>query len=601
MTTNSATPSNTTSIPCPDPDMVVLVANRGEIARRVIRTCAAWGVKSVAVYADPDEHAPHVTEATASEHIGPAALADSYLSIPAILDAAKRSGATHIHPGYGFLSERTDFAEAVVAAGLTWAGPTPASVASMGSKIEARKVAERAGVPVIPGFNDSQDPDALAAAADRIGYPILVKASAGGGGKGIRIAHSPDEFDTALTDARTEAMRSFGNDDVIVERYITRPRHIEVQVVGDKHGAAIDLGTRECSVQRRYQKVVEEAPASNLDPETEASMRAAAVALTTRIGYDSVGTVEFIVDAASHEFFFLEMNTRIQVEHTVTEQVTGVDLIAVQLSVATGEPLTLSPDHFDTALATSPAHSIEARITAEDPWGGHMPQTGLVTTLQVPDGDDVRWDAAIVEGSEISPFYDSMIGKLIVTAGSRPDAIAALETALQSLSIDGLTTNVDFHRWLLLQPEMRLGDMTTRFLDETPLPRSTPFVDMAHSPWQTLSARRLTPHRSELAFDSPSRDDRWHGSARTGDAGSHIESPFPGLITEILVDVGDSVAAGQTLLTIEAMKMLHPLTAAGPTTIASIDVSAGQQVETGDTLITFTQTPSDIDTTGSAQ
>ena len=591
----------TTAIPCPDPDMIVLVANRGEIARRVIRTCDAWGIKSVAVYADPDKDAPHVAEATTAERIGPAALAESYLSIPAILDAAKQSGATHVHPGYGFLSERTDFAEAVVAAGLIWAGPAPASVASMGSKIEARKVAEHTGVPVIPGFNDSQDPKALADAADRIGYPILVKASAGGGGKGIRIAHSPDEFDTALTDARTEAMRSFGNDDVIVERYITRPRHIEVQVVGDKHGAAIDLGTRECSVQRRYQKVVEEAPASNLDPQTESAMRAAAVALTRGIGYDSVGTVEFIVDAVSHEFFFLEMNTRIQVEHTVTEQVTGVDLIAVQLAVATGEPLTLAADHFDTVLAERPAHSIEARITAEDPWGGHLPQTGLVSTLLVPEGDGVRWDAAIVEGSEISPFYDSMIGKLIVTGHSRPDAIAALETALLSLSIEGLTTNVDFHRWLLLQPEMRLGDMTTRFLDETPLPRSTPFSGVSQSPWQTLSARRLTPHRSELAFDSPSRDDRWHGSARSGDAGTHIESPFPGLITELLVDVGDTVSAGQTLLTIEAMKMLHPLAAAGPTTIASIEVAEGQQVESGDTLITFMQSPSDNDTTGSAQ
>ena len=586
--TNTRTTSNSTAIACPDPSMVVLVANRGEIARRVIRTCADWGVESVAVYADPDAQAPHVTEATRAEHIGPAALAESYLSIEAILAAAQRSGATHVHPGYGFLSERTDFAEAVVGAGLIWAGPTPASVASMGSKIEARKVAEKAGVPVIPGFNDSQDPTALAHAAEQIGYPILVKASAGGGGKGIRIAHSPDDFDTALADAKTEAMRSFGNDDVIVERYITRPRHIEVQVAGDKHGAAIDLGTRECSVQRRYQKVVEEAPAPNLDSTTEAAMREAAVSLTRGIGYDSVGTVEFIVDAESNEFFFLEMNTRIQVEHTVTEQVARVDLIALQLAVSSGEPMPLAADHFNEAIAATPAHSIEARITAEDPWSGHLPQTGTVSTLQVPASDDVRWDAAIIEGSEISPFYDSMIGKLIVTAESRADAIAALEDALGSLSIDGLITNVDFHRWLLQQPEMRLGNMTTRFLDETPLPRSTPFAATASSPWQTRSARRLTPHRSEVAFDSASRDDRWHGSERSGDAGTHIASPFPGLITEVLVAVGDVVAAGQTLLTIEAMKMLHPLTASGPTTIASIEVDSGQQVESGDTLITFT-------------
>ena len=297
-----------TDIACPDSSMVVLVANRGEIARRVFRTCKSWGLESVAVFADPDANAPHVAEATRSERIGTSDLADSYLSIDAIMAAAKRSGATHVHPGYGFLSERTEFAEAVTNAGLTWVGPSPASVASMGSKIEARNVAIEAGVPVIPGYNDSQDAADLAAAADDIGYPILVKASAGGGGKGIRIAHSADDFDTALTDARAEALRSFGNDDVIVERYITRPRHIEVQVAADKHGTAIDLGTRECSVQRRYQKVIEEAPAPNLPANNERAMRDAAVALASTIGYDSVGTVEFIVDAQTQEFFFLEMN-----------------------------------------------------------------------------------------------------------------------------------------------------------------------------------------------------------------------------------------------------------------------------------------------------
>ena len=572
--------------------MVVLIANRGEIARRIIRTCNDWGVTSVAVYADPDANAPHGLEATKRTHIGPAALDESYLSIEAMLDAAKRTGATHVHPGYGFLSERTEFAEAVTAAGMTWVGPTPASVASMGSKIAARTVAVNAGVPVIPGFNESQDEADLAKAAETIGYPVLVKASAGGGGKGIRIANSPDDFTQALTDAKTEALRSFGNDDVIVERYITRPRHIEVQVAGDKHGTVIDVGTRECSVQRRYQKVLEEAPAPNLPADSEQAMRKAAVQLAAEIGYDSVGTIEFIVDATTNEFFFLEMNTRIQVEHTVTEQVTGLDLIALQLAISSGEPITLSPNFFDEALAANPQHSFEARITAEDAWAGHLPQTGTVSSLTLPEGDHIRWDAAIVEGSEISPYYDSMIGKLIVTGASRGEALAALEAALSDLSVEGLTTNVDFHRWLVTRREVRAGMVTTRFLDETPMPRASP-MQARSSPWQTAEAFRLTPHTSELAFDSPTRDGQWHNASEGGDAGVDVRAPFPGLITELLVSAGDTVTQGQTLLTIEAMKMLHPVTAAGNAQISTIEVAVGTQVESGTVLITFSESSSD--------
>ncbi len=579
-------------IPCPDPAMRVLVANRGEIARRVIRTMNDWGVESIAVYADPDEHAPHVAEASIAERIGPAALDESYLSIDAVLGAAKRAGATHVHPGYGFLSERTDFATAVVEAGFIWIGPSPDAVASMGSKIEARKVAIESSVPVIPGFNDSQDPADLRRAAEKIGYPILVKASAGGGGKGIRIANSSDEFDTALSDARTESMRSFGDDDVIVERYITRPRHIEVQIVADKHENVIDLGTRECSVQRRYQKVIEEAPAPNLPSSVATSMRRAAVTLAKSIGYDSVGTVEFIVDAATNEYFFLEMNTRIQVEHTVTEEVTGVDLIALQTSAACGVPLALDADHFDRALLERPAHTFEARVNAEDAWHGHLPQTGTVEHLHVPESPHIRWDAAIVDGSEITPFYDSMIGKLIVSGVTRLDALSRLEAALEQLDVRGVTTNVDFHRWLIQQPEFRAGRITTRFLDETPLPTSSPFHGAEQiSPWHDRTGRRLTPHRSAFAFDSGSRDDRWHQTSTHGHAGERVVAPFPGLITEIAVEVGDAVIAGQTLLTIEAMKMLHPIPVAGPTTIATIDVSPGEQVDTDHVLMTFLPHP----------
>ncbi len=565
--------------------MRVLVANRGEIARRVIRTMTAWGVETVAVYADPDADALHTREATTAVRVGPADLAASYLSIENIVEAAASSGATHVHPGYGFLSERTAFAEAVTNAGLTWIGPSPASVASMGSKIDARSVAIDAGVPVIPGFNESQNDDALRSAASTIGYPILVKASAGGGGKGIRIAHSPDDFDAALNDARTESLRAFGDDDVIVERYITRPRHIEVQVAADKHGTAIELGTRECSVQRRYQKLLEEAPAPNLPPDVRRAIRDSAVLLCERIGYDSVGTVEYIVDANTNEFFFLEMNTRIQVEHTVTEEVTGIDLIALQTHVACGEPMPYSPDIFDQSVNGT---AVEVRINAEDSWNGFIPQTGQVEQLSVPEADHLRWDAAIEGGSVISPHYDSMIGKLVAHGANRIEALDRLGAALNELTLTGPTTNVGFHRWLLGQPEVRAGTITTRFLDEVPLPRVTPVGDEAAvSPWATTTANRLTPHRSVFAFDSASRDGQWHSAGSTADAGTELTAPFPGLITEVLVAPGEAVESGRALATIEAMKMLHPLLATGPTTILEILVTAGEQVEGGDTLMTF--------------
>ncbi len=578
----------------------ILIANRGEIARRIIRTCRALGHESIAVYADPDAEAPHVREADHAERIGPAALDESYLSIDAILAAAERSGATHVHPGYGFLAERTDFAAAVMDAGMAWIGPSPASVASMGSKIEARSVAERAGVPLIPGYNESQDDAALAAAADEIGYPVLVKASAGGGGKGIRIAHAPDDFATALADARTESMRAFGDDDVIVERYITRPRHIEVQIVADKHGTVADLGTRECSVQRRYQKVLEEAPAPNLSAETEVAMRQAAVALASGIGYDSAGTVEFIVDAGSDEFFFLEMNTRIQVEHTVTEQITGVDLIALQIAVSDREALPVSTTAWDEMRAAGLSHSFEARINAENPWEGHVPQTGDVSTVAVgseTDDDAVRWDAAIESGSVISPHYDSMVGKLVVTGTDRIAALDRLTRVLDTTVVEGVVTNLDFHRWLVRQPEVRGATVTTRFLDETPLPSASPFDGTPpDSPWTTRHARRMTPHRSALAYASPTRDGSWSGAGAAGAVGTDVRAPFPGLITAINVAAGDAVEAGQTLCTIEAMKMLHPITVAGSATVAEVLVEVGQQVDGDQPLITFDTPESTGDT-----
>jgi len=353
--------------------MRVLIANRGEIARRILRTAHRCGHETVAVWADPDRDAPHVREATHAVHLGPAALADSYLSVERLLDAAKRAGATAVHPGYGFLSENARFARAVVEAGLVWIGPHPEAIERMGSKIEARALAEAAGVPLIPGFAGSQDAAALARAAERIGFPVLVKAAAGGGGKGIRIVHAASELAAAIGAAAREAERSFGDASLIVERYVERARHVEVQVVGDRHGNVVDLGTRECSVQRRYQKLLEEAPAPNLPDATRSGLREAARELARSIRYDSAGTVEFVVDDATGEFFFLEMNTRLQVEHPVTEAVTGLDLVELQLRVAAGERLGL--DQSDISLD---GHAIEARIYAEDPSRGFLPQTGTV-------------------------------------------------------------------------------------------------------------------------------------------------------------------------------------------------------------------------------
>ncbi len=484
--------------------MRILIANRGEIARRVIRTAHRLGHETVAAYADPDAAAPFVAEATVSTRLGPADLSASYLSAEALLAAAHRTGATAVHPGYGFLSENAAFARAVIDAGLSWVGPNPDAIDRMGSKIEARRLASAAGVPIIPGFDESQDPADLAAAAERIGYPVLVKAAAGGGGKGIRIVHEPSGFEAALTEATTEAERSFGDGAMIVERYIQRPRHVEVQIVGDHHASVIELGTRECSVQRRYQKVLEEAPAPNLPDETRFGLRSSAVKLAASIGYDSAGTVEYVVDDETGDYFFLEMNTRLQVEHPVTEHVTGLDLVELQLRVADGEPLPVTQD--DVTLS---GHAFEARINAEDATAGFAPQIGTITALDVPPG--VRWDSGIEAGSEITPHYDSMVAKLVVGGPDRAAARRRLAGALDDLLVAGVVTNAGFHRWLVDQDPVVEGRVTTRFLDEATLP-GAPDVERAaelaalaweaarrsgstDGPWAALGTFRLVPHR----------------------------------------------------------------------------------------------------------
>ena len=444
--------------------MKLLVANRGEIARRVFRTAKKLDWTTVAIFAEPDFDAAFVNEADLSVCIGGAELADSYLNQDRILEHCRKLDITAVHPGYGFLSENADFAAAVIENGMIWVGPNPEVIASMGSKIKARSIADSAGLPLIPGFADidQQDDEALASAATQIGYPVLLKAAAGGGGKGIRIANSSEEFPAALTAARTEAKRSFSDDAIIVERYIQRPRHVEVQIMGDKKGNLIELGTRDCSIQRRYQKLMEEAPAPNLPPDTEIGLRSAALALGRSMDYDNAGTVEFVVDVESGDYFFLEVNTRLQVEHPVTEQVTGLDLVELQLLAATGVPLPITQE--DVAIS---GHAIEVRINAEDPTNNYAPQTGSIETIKIPtDRQGVRWDGAFDNQGKITPHYDSMIAKLIVVAQTREEAITKMERALDEYIIEGVKTTIPFHQRLMKNEKFRAGNFTTKFLEE---------------------------------------------------------------------------------------------------------------------------------------
>ncbi len=438
----------------------VLVANRGEIALRVIRACREMGVRTVAVYSEADAHAPHVREADEAILIGPAPSRESYLKGDAIIAAALRTGAQAIHPGYGFLSEREWFARAVRDAGLVFIGPPAEAIAAVGSKTAARSLAISAGTPVVPGTTSAlRDADEAADVAAQFGYPVLLKAAAGGGGKGMRIVHRREELADALAAAKREAKSSFGDDAVYVEKYIVGPRHVEIQLLGDTHGTMLHLGERECSVQRRHQKMIEEAPSVAVTPELRARMGAAAVAAARAAGYVNAGTCEFLLDAGG-DFYFLEMNTRIQVEHPVTELVTGVDLVQWQLRIAAGEALPFHQEDLDPS-----GWAMECRITSEDPANNFLPSTGRVQYLHVPSGPGIRWDGGIETGSEISLFYDPMLAKLIVWAPTRAAAIARMHRALLELTIEGVDTSRDFHLRVMEDAEFRSGDISIQWLE----------------------------------------------------------------------------------------------------------------------------------------
>jgi acetyl-CoA carboxylase, biotin carboxylase subunit len=438
----------------------VLVANRGEIARRVIRTARQMGIRAVAVYSDADADLPYVHEADEAVRIGPAPPAQSYLDTAAVIDAARKTGAVAVHPGYGFLAENADFARQVLAAGLTWVGPDPVAIEQMGDKIRARNLMERVGVPVSPGSREPVgDVAAAVAEAGRIGYPVMVKAAAGGGGIGMGVAASPADLRAAFETARSRAERFFGSPEILVERYVTRARHVEVQILGLADGRVLALGERDCSVQRRHQKVAEETPSPGVSAAVRERMLAAAVRAGEAVGYRGAGTVECLVEAGTGSFVFLEMNTRLQVEHPVTELVTGIDLVEQQFLIAAGEP-----PSFDPAAVSSSGHALELRVYAEDPVR-FLPRPGQIITWKEPSGEGIRVDAGYQAGNTVTPFYDPLLAKLCVYGADREQALARARDAVAAFGIAGPKTNLPFHAELLANAEFVRGDYDTSLVE----------------------------------------------------------------------------------------------------------------------------------------
>lgn len=492
----------------------ILIANRGEIAVRVMRSCREMNIQTVAVYSDADRTALHTRVADEAVHIGNSPPRESYLDSEAILDAAKQSGADAIHPGYGFLAENAAFAQAVLDAGLVFIGPSPFSIRAMGDKAHARTQMMASGVPVVPGFQEEDDDESLARAAEHIGCPILIKAAAGGGGKAMRVVETASGFHDALQAARREAHHAFGDARVILEKYIANARHIEFQILADKLGNTVHLFERECSIQRRHQKIIEETPSPLLDAVLRAEMGAAAVAAARAVQYENAGTIEFIVDPETRAFYFLEMNTRLQVEHPITEMTTGLDLVQWQIRIASGETLSVSGGQLTESRIQSSVmslrspvliqprgHGIECRIYAEDPTNHFFPSTGRVLDLELPVLPNVRADAGIARGDEVTAFYDPLLVKLIAYAETRDAAIARMQNALREFFLPGVTTNSEFLQAVLAHPTFRAGSATTRFIDQE-FAGWQPPPDM---PRAALIAAALAELSSPLAVNRSSR------------------------------------------------------------------------------------------------
>lgn len=608
----------------------LLIANRGEIARRILRTARRLGIRTIAVHSDVDSGLPFVSEADEAVCIGPAPARESYLDGAKILHAARATGAAAIHPGYGFLSENAEFAEAVTAAGLIWVGAPAAAIRAMGLKDAAKARMIAAGVPVTPGYlGEDQSPDRLRAEADAIGYPVLIKAVAGGGGKGMRRVDAPAAFAEAFDSCRREAAAAFGDDRVLIEKYILSPRHIEVQVFGDTHGNAVHLFERDCSLQRRHQKVIEEAPAPGMDAATRAAVCDAAVRAARAVDYVGAGTIEFIADGSqglsADRIWFMEMNTRLQVEHPVTEAITGTDLVEWQLRVASGEPLPLRQDQLSID-----GWAMEARLYAENPTTGFLPSTGPLTHLKLPD--DIRVDAGVRQGDAVTPHYDPMIAKLIVHRPTRTAAAAALAKAASEVQVWPVRTNAAFLARCAGNEDFALGRIDTGFierhLDEL-VPTGVPPVSAIGGaaaalvandpadPWHALSGFRLNAApdprvavaiggTTHLAQASAAGDVAWVGHERVlfadgeafpfaapvagqGGAASAgdgaILSPMPGRIVAVAVAAGDRVTAGQRLVVLEAMKMEQALVSPFDGTVADLSAREGAQVAEGVLLV----------------
>ena len=622
----------------------LLIANRGEIACRIIRTARSMGVATVAVYSDADAKALHVRQADEAVHIGPSPAAESYLVGAKIIAAAQQTGADAIHPGYGFLSENADFAQAVLDAGLVWVGPKPASIRAMGLKDAAKARMIEAGVPVTPGYlGADQSLERLTAEAEAIGYPVLIKAVAGGGGKGMRKVDAPADFAAALESCRREAKASFGNTQVLLEKWITSPRHIEVQVFGDAHGNVVHLFERDCSLQRRHQKVIEEAPAPGMDEGTREAICAAAVRAAKAVDYEGAGTIEFIADASeglrADRIFFMEMNTRLQVEHPVTEEITGVDLVEWQLRVASGEPLPKRQEELSIN-----GWAMEARLYAEDTRKGFLPSTGPLTVfaLEKQPTESIRLETGVEQGQEISLHYDPMIAKLVVHGVTRDDAASKLLSACENVICWPVQTNGPFLANILRESEFRSSAVDTGFIErelEQILPLEMPTVLALHSVANEvvrrydlggpsgfrLNATPRTPQVQLLSgqlhfavpLDGPGVGREFggtveliaHGSgfiigdmdgetyrfeefarrATDGQASAAdgaILAPMPGKVIAVDVSEGQAVTAGQRLLVLEAMKMEHALTAPFDGVIEGLSVSAGSQVQVEALLVT---------------
>ena len=620
----------------------LLIANRGEIAVRIARGARELGISPVGIYSDADVNALHREVMDASINVGPAPAIDSYLQGERVIAAAKTLGADAVHPGYGFLSERAPFAQAVADAGLIFVGPTPSAIAQMGSKIEAKRRVRQRGVPVVPGYDgDDRLLVRLRDEAPRIGFPLLIKASAGGGGRGMRVVDDLTQFDDALASAMREAKASFGDDAVLLERYLRRPRHIEVQILADTHGTTLALGERECSIQRRHQKVLEEAPSVALDADVRERMYAAAIAAAESVGYTNAGTVEFMLDEDG-SFYFLEVNARLQVEHPVTELVYGVDLVHWQLRIARGERLTIG--------SVEPrGWAIEVRLNAEDPIHDFLPSIGTVTEFTVPNAPGVRVDTGFRAGSEVSMYYDSLLAKIIVWGADRDAAIARMQVTLAATRVGGVTTNLGMLRAIVADSAYIAGDTTTRFLDERPIlssllaGESTAVLDAARIAAVSLAASgrawrmggvgmpvRLIVNGKTLATNVTREDDRFvldgalagvilrsevRPSARIDATGIGVDlggrayrfdfeagpsadadhahatgsgtvtAPMPGKITSVSVAKGDRVEARALLVVLEAMKMEHRIEAPLAGNVSDVLVEPGQLVAAGATLV----------------